>query len=239
MTTSRRGVLIGAAALAAIGWSWQRFGVQDVNFAFAPIPGLPGWQVGQAGELTTPGGNATSAVFLGIGEETVDPLPPERLCDALYRAGGNGTPVAVFTDAFCPNCRIMDPMLAAREDLAITWHDLPLLGPNSERVARALVAAELQGKGTAFRKAVSEALFRPGPRFFTEAAEQAGIDGERLLEDLESEAVTQRLAETRAAAETLGVWGTPAIAIGQTLVMGRLDRRQLDRLLERPLGNCS
>ncbi len=239
MTTSRRGVLIGAAALAAIGWSWQRFGVQDVNFAFAPIPGLPGWQVGQAGELTAPGGHATSAVFLGIGEETVDPLPPELLCDTLYRAGGKGRPMAVFTDAFCPNCRIMDPMLATREDLAITWHDLPLLGPNSERVARALVAAELQGKGAAFRKAVSEALFRPGPRFFTETAAQTGIDSKRLLEDLESEAVTARLAETRAAAETLGVWGTPAIAIGQTLIMGRLDSRQLDRLLEQPLGNCS
>ena len=177
-------------------------------------------------------------MFLGLGDTPVEPLPAARLCGALYRAPDPGTQVAVFTDAFCPNCRIMDPMLAARDDLAITWHDLPLLGPNSERVARALIAAHLQGKGTVFRKAIAEAMFRPSPRFFTDAATSAGVDAARLLADMENDVVTTRLAETRATGETLGIWGTPAIVIGKTVIMGRLDSEALDRLLSLPLGAC-
>lgn len=50
--------------------------------------------------------------------------------------------------------------------------------------------------------------------------------------------VAARLARNHAAAETLGIWGTPAMTIGTTLVMGDVPSDQLDRLLEMDHGHC-
>ena len=239
MTSSRRGLLIGAAGLAAVAWSWQTFGVRRVNFAFEPIPGLDGWQIGQAGELTRPGGNATSAVFFGIGAPEITPLPASRLCETLFRTATAGRQVAVFTDAYCPNCRIMDPMLASRSDLALTWHELPLLGDASEAAARALTAADLQGGYLALKRQLLGTAFAPIPSRIARAATAAGLDADRLIRDMEGDAVAARLTETRGAAQTLGIWGTPAIVIGTSVVMGRLRRDDLDHLLSLPLGTCA
>jgi len=238
VAASRRGLLVGAAGLAAVAWSWQKFGVREVNFAFDPIPGLDGWRIGLAGEMTTPGGSATSAVFLGIGGREVTPLPASRLCEALFRTAGPGTPVAVFTDAYCPNCRVMDPMLASRGDLALTWHELPLLGEASEAAARALTAAELQGSYLALKREILGTAFAPVPSRIARIAEAAGLDADRLIRDMDGEAVATRLAETRSAASTLAVWGTPALVIGTSVVMGRLRSEDLDRLLDLPPGTC-
>lgn len=236
--TSRRGLLIGAAGLAAIAWSWQRFGMKDVKLAFEPIPGLVGWEAAQTGGLTAIGGSATDAVFLGLDDPGIEPLPAEALCDALYETTGPGTPVAVFTDFFCPNCQIMDATLAARSDLALTWHELPLLGPNSERVARAMVASRQQNGGDALKRSLSKAPFRPSPRFFAAVAEDAGLDPQALLDAMESPSVDAALAKSRAAAEALGVWGTPAIAIGQRLILGRLASDQIDTLIADTPAGC-
>ena len=239
MTTSRRGLLIGVAGLAAIAWSWQRFGIEKVNLTFEPIPDLPGWQRAQAGRLTTVGGTATDAVFLGIGDDRVDPLPADQLCDTLYRSAGQGTPIAVFTDFFCPNCRVMDATLAARNDLHITWHELPLLGDNSERVARAMIAASAQNGVQDLKAQLLKAPFRPSPRTFATAAIAANLVPDQLLDDMKSGWVTDRLAETRAAAETLGIWGTPALAMGTTLVLGRLTPAQIDTLVSETAADCA
>jgi hypothetical protein len=231
-------LLVVAAGLAAVAWSWQIFGVREVNIAFDPIPGLEGWKSGLAGDLSAPGGNAADAVFLGIGTEAVEPLPEARLCATLFARPGPGTPVAVFTDAYCPNCRLMDPMLAGRGDLAVTWHDLPLLGEASETAARALAAAELQNGTIALREEFLKTGFAPVPSRLARAATAAGLDAGRLIADMDSPAVAARLAETRAAAQALGIWGTPAIVVGKSVVLGRLRSDGLDRLLSRPLRTC-
>lgn len=238
MQSSKRNLLFGAASVAAIAMIWRRFGIQKVNFAFEPIPGLTGWQRGQAGELTAPRGSASEAVFLGIDGETVEVLPADVLCDTLYRSVGPGLQVAVFTDAFCPNCQLMDPMLASRADLSITWHELPILGPASEQAARAMLAAGLQGKHDAFKNAFLKSARTQRPTALINAAAEVGLDIERLSADMEGGAVNEALRSSRAAAETLGIWGTPAIAIGRSVLIGRLTSDELDHVLEFPLGNC-
>jgi protein-disulfide isomerase len=46
----------------------------------------------------------------------------------------------------------------------------------------------------------------------------------------------------RRAANTLGIWGTPALTIGRTLVMGDIPAKTLDLLIEdetaTPAGAC-
>ncbi len=230
--TSRRGLILGVGALAAIAAGWQVFGVGGRRLNFAPLPGLNGWQQAQSGAITAPGGNATSSVLLGIDGDSVDLLPANKICATLYQNTDPGVQVAVFSDFFCPNCRTLDTRLAARNDLSITWHQLPLLGPSSELVAQALMAADRQGGYVAMRDQLLSRPFRPMLQNFLEAAIEAGLNAELLGHEMYRSDVRRRLRTSRAAAETLSVWGTPAFTIGQTLVLGAITDAQLDRLVE-------
>ena len=133
--TSRRNLFLGLGGLAAVAVGWQVFGARTRVLEFSPIQGLEGWRQAQAGGITAPGGSATSAVLVGIDDEDITPLSPTGLCPALFQNREGGVPVAVFSDFFCPNCRELDARLAKRTDIAITWHQLPLLGPSSKLVA--------------------------------------------------------------------------------------------------------
>ncbi len=234
MATSRRNLLFGVAGLAAIAWGWQRFGVRRERLAFSPINGLDGWRRAEAGGLSLGRGSATSSVFLGIGEEGVPPLPASALCAALYQSAASPV-IAVFTDFFCPNCRILEARLEARladaPDISLVWHQLPLLGPSSVRAARAAAAAGLQGGYDAFRRRLITAPFRPTVNFFGETAEAVGLNGNQLIADMDGPEVAGRLLASHRAAETLGIYGTPAFAIGRTLVMGAVQGDTLDQLL--------
>lgn len=231
--SSRRGLLIGALALGAVAWGWQRFAVGRERLDFAPIDGLPGWRQVSAGPVTSPGGSATSAVFVGIGDQgaPIEPLPAEKLCSVLFRAHrGSDVPLAMFTDFFCPYCRILTGRVVAL-GLPVTWHQLPLLGPSSEIAARAAAAAELQEGYEAFQQALLAAPFRPTLAFFAQAAARAGLSPEQLLVDMNSTYLARRLTESRATAETLGIWGTPALVIGRTLILGEVGADTLARLV--------
>ena len=228
--TSRRDLLIGVAALAGVAGGWQLWIHRTVVPPLIPIDGLTGWRMVEFEGLTAPG-NATSAVFAGIGAQGVEPLAPNRLCPVLFRdAGDEIVPIAMFTDAFCPFCRVMEPRLHARRE-TITFLDLPLLGPASEVAARAAIAAELQGN-RAFRVHMMTTRFRPTRRAITSLAETAGADANRLLSDMDSETVKERLLTNRSAAAALVVFGTPALVVGQILAMGNVENEIIDLLIE-------
>ena len=54
-----------------------------------------------------------------------------------------------------------------------------------------------------------------------EIAGKAGIDMERLRQDMQDPAIQAYLDETRALAREIGISGTPAFVIGGRLVRGR------------------
>ncbi len=183
------------------------------------------------------GGSATDAVFLGIGEDRSDPLPPDQLCATLYPTGPNRRPVAVFTDINCPNCRSLEAKLDARRDtLRVTYLQLPLLGPGSELAARVAVASEvLSGMPAEPPKALRGSGLAALIRYH---ANRTGLDPAKLEESLDHPDVTVRLARHRAAADTLGVFGTPALTIGKTLVMGDIPADTLDDILALDQRGC-
>ena len=223
--------MLGLGGLVAVAAGWQVLGVREGRLNFVPLPGVDGWQLAETSAITAVGGGASGAVLAGIGETRVEPLAVSALCNVLYQSDAAGVPVAVFSDFFCPNCRTLDARLARRSDLAITWHQLPLLGPSSDVMATALMAADAQGGYVAMRNELLTRPFRPGPRMYQLAAEDAGLDADRLLAEIAGAGVTGRLAQTAAAAETLAVWGTPAFTIGRTLVMGSVSEAQIEALV--------
>ncbi|MCV6593842.1 MAG: hypothetical protein OIF48_12875 [Silicimonas sp.] len=227
---SRRGLLIILAGLVALAWGWPQINPRDTALRFAPIKGLPGWQSAETGALS---GGAADAVFLGLGDTPLPPLAAKDLCATLFPAPR--TRLAVFTDINCPNCRSFEAKLAAR-DLAITWLQLPLLGPGSETAARVAIAAEtLSGQPAAPPRALRgtgvEALLR-------HHGKTTGLVPQTLKEEAHSPRTDAILTRHERAADTLGVYGTPAFVIGKTLVLGDLSEPRLDALLALDHAAC-
>jgi len=222
----RNGLLL-FAMLAALAAGRQLWLAQEDDLAFTPVEGLPGWRQVAFDGVTDPGGSATGAVLAGIDATERRDLSPADLCAVLYPSPGEGVPAAFFTDANCPNCRSLEAKLAARADaLSLTRLQLPLLGPGSETAAQAEIAAGFLGVtlDAAPRGRGAGAMIRQG-------AVAAGIDPATFAETMNSPDVAGILATHAAAADTLGVWGTPALTLGTTLVMGDVPGDTLDRLI--------
>ncbi len=235
--TSRRDLLIGTAAVLAVGGGWQVYVRRPREFDFQPIDGLPGWRQLSFTGLSRPSAGVAGAAFIGVDAETdqVQPLAPERLCRTLFEGNTDGVPVAVFSDFFCPYCRTFTPKIAERaaagNDISLTWHELPLISPSSEIAARAAIAADMQGGYEAFQSTLLQSNFRPTMGFLRDVAAKAGLSVGSFLFDMDSGVVRSRLSRSRAAARTLGIYGTPAMVVGRTMVMGEMSEGDFDRLI--------
>ena len=147
---SRRDLLIGLGALAGVAGGWQLWVHRPQAFVFAPIAGVPGWRQMTFDGVTRPGSGPSGAALLGLDGSDDEPerLPLASLCPVLFpKAPAGRVPVAVFSDFYCPYCRVLIEHLGARDDprISLHWHELPLLGPVSVVAAKAAVAADRQG----------------------------------------------------------------------------------------------
>lgn len=227
---------MGFGGLLAAGWAWQRYSDGRQNLTSVGIPGLPGWTRIDLAGVSSSGGTATDAALLGVGDDSTaaESLSEDRLLGVLYRrSNSTGVPVAVFSDFFCPYCRQLIARLAQRPqtEISVTWHELPLLGPASVQAARAAIAADMQGGYAEFQRVLFTAPFRPTAETFAKAATAAGLEPGQLLLDMNSNEVSRSLLLSRRAADTLGIYGTPGMVIGRTLIMGAVSDRSLDQLI--------
>ncbi len=228
--TRRRDLLLGTLGLAGLALGWQAFTRRPRQFDFAVIPGLTGWSIAETASVSIPSGSAFATI--GQDNEATGPLPSDRLERVLYREQGRKA-IAVFTDFFCPYCRTLTKRLSERPDIPVVWHELPLLGPASVIAARAAVAADMQGQYPAFFTALSDRGFRPTPAHMATVAAEAGLDGVKFARDMAGPAVDRRILDTRRAADTLGIYGTPAIASGRRVILGEITMAELDRFASR------
>jgi len=161
---------------------------------------------------------ATTNALAIIGPRLIDPQDP---------TAGNplgDVTIVNFYDTRCPYCRQMMPIEAdlLRQDpgLRLVNKDLPVLGATSQLEARALLAAQRQGgyfklQGVIMRQAA------PSTRDTLRAdADRLGLDGGRLLRDIDDPAIKARLAATIAMADQLNIQGTPALVVGDRLLSG-------------------
>ena len=98
--------------------------------------------------------------------------------------------------------------------------------------ARAAVAARWQGAYAEFHSRLMGTPVLPSPASLRDLARDAGIDGDMLLRDMTSARTERQLATTAALANRFGFVGTPALVVGRTAVLGGIDRRLVDRLVQ-------
>jgi protein-disulfide isomerase len=180
-----------------------------------------------------------------------------RHAEALFRnaddpirgnAAGDVT-IVEFFDARCGFCKQLHPALEAllRRDtsIRIVMKDLPILGPNSMLAARALLAAQRQGRYAPLQAALMTLRVEPTEPVLRQQAERLGLDWPRLRRDMDDPAIARRIEANMELAQSLGVEGTPALVVavttnprpaGATLVPGAVDLPELERLVAAARG---
>lgn len=163
--------------------------------------------------------------------------------EALFRDSADpvkGNPrgdvtIVEFFDARCGYCKQLQPAMDAliRRDpnVRVVMKDLPILGPNSVLASRALLAAQRQGRYAPFYDALLSLRVEPTEQVLRQQAERVGLDWSRLRRDMDDPAVQRRIETNLRLAQGLGIEGTPALVIGQTLVPGAVDLPTLERLV--------
>jgi protein-disulfide isomerase len=140
-----------------------------------------------------------------------------------------------FFDYRCTYCRRVVPALQAllEEDaeLRVVFKELPVLGEDSVRAARAALASRNQDAYVEFHFALMDAadLSQGG---ILALAREIGLDPERLARDMEAPEVQAVIEANYALASRLGIEGTPAFVIGETLIPGAVGKARLVELIE-------
>ena len=235
---SRRG-LLGIAALAAAALAlprvWQRLRPD--------APRIPHDTVAGFYRLPDSAVSGVMDPFAGLGAPDPDAIVPATLpgggpaiCSLLFRDGrAPGTvPVAYFTDANCALCREMDPWVNTlpADRVSLTVHDLPLLGPTSVIAARAVAAAARQGAGPQMRARLNRVRLQPDPAYIGQLAKGIGLAPQRLVADMSSADVTDRIAQSLGLGVAFRIIGTPALVIGDTLAVGRRSEADLRGMVD-------
>jgi protein-disulfide isomerase len=149
-----------------------------------------------------------------------DPASP-----VLGNPNGDVT-VVEFLDYRCPYCKTMHKsiadMIASDGNVRVVIKEFPILGDDSLYAARAALAAGKQGKYAEMHTALMTFKGKAGPKDVEEVAQSIGLDTEKLKQDMAAPEVDQELQQNYNLAEALGINGTPAFVIGDTLIPGAI-----------------
>lgn len=164
--------------------------------------------------------------------------------EADYAFGPEDAAVTVveFFDYRCSYCkRSLDWTMELPEEydgkVRVIFKELPILSPESEKAALAALAAGEQGKYVEMHRELMEMDNSTGfdPEDIDAAAERAGVDVAQMREDMDSVRLKKVVADNKSLARKLGVDGTPAFFIGETVVPGA-NQAMVTRLIEDELS---
>jgi protein-disulfide isomerase len=149
---------------------------------------------------------------------------------------GNVTLVE-FYDYNCGYCKraLNDVVQLTKNDpnLRIVLRQLPILSPGSVEAARVGVAVRLQDptKYFAFHQILMSGRGEANGARALAAAQQAGLDVEKIKKDLSNPEIDATLQESAEISEALKISGTPTYIIGDQVVPGALPYAQLSQAI--------
>jgi len=143
--------------------------------------------------------------------------------------------IVEFFDYRCGFCkRVMPAMLdevAKDGNVRLVFKEFPVLGEDSDRAARAGVAAARQGRYYDMHLALMQTRGGLGMSKILMMASQLGLDTDQLKADMDSPETDRLLQENRELARVLQIRGTPGFVIGDTLVPGAISASEFRQLI--------
>ncbi len=130
--------------------------------------------------------------------------------------------VVAFLDYNCPYCRQGAPELARLIEtdgkVGLVLKELPVLGKDSEEVARIALAAAAQGKYFELHQRLYAESGRATKAKALRIAGELGLDGGRLERDMDDPTITAALLENTRLARDIGVRGVPFYLVGDRVL---------------------
>lgn len=136
-------------------------------------------------------------------------------------------------DYRCSFCRLMHPrvkeLLARRSDVRVVILMTPVLGEESEKIARFALAADAQGRFEAVHDALFSTSGSPSSEdgFLKAIAEQAGVDWAKAKDAMASPAVSEAMEQARRDWLSLEAPGTPFVITGGRTIQGAVSTQEL------------
>ena len=245
----RRRALLAGGAMAVVAWVVgipRLGGLWRASLSFRDMPGLaPFRMLETAGTVST-----ASGLLTGLDDpQPMDPQQAEVIaevradpCLALFGPTPDPRlPIAFFSDFNCPNCRVLDAILIAYDadhpgTIRIVRHELPLLGEASNIASKAVLAANLQGGYSVLQARLMRARMLTDLNYVKSVALSVGLDGSRLVADMQSPQIELALNRSRAIAKLFGFYGTPATVIGRSLFLGAIPAADVAQIIEAELA---
>jgi len=169
-------------------------------------------------------------------------LAGDEIVPALGNPDGDVL-IVEFFDYRCPYCRkvanLLLDVVEADGRIRLVMKEFPILGPESVYAARAALAAAQQGKYQEFHLLLMTMPGSVDKGSVMAAAQQIGLDLDRLERDMGSPQVEAALQGNLKLAKALEIRGTPAFIIGKTLYPGALGLDDLRDIVARTRAEAS
>ena len=132
--------------------------------------------------------------------------------------------VVEFFDYQCGPCKsirqhVFD-IVEADENVKVVMKEFPVLGPASTTAALAALAAREQGRYLEMHQALMQYQGRLSDDVIFAIAVDQGLDLDRLRADMNDKTVEAEIIGNRELAQAIGVRGTPAFIVNETVVPG-------------------
>ena len=145
-----------------------------------------------------------------------------------------------FFDYNCGFCKraLSDTLALIKDDpnLKIVLKELPILGPGSLEAAQVAVAVRMQDPGglkyLEFHQRLLGSRSAASKANALAAAQEAGLDMDRLARDMASDEVNATISESRKLAQSLGINGTPGYVIGESIIPGAIGAAGLKQRID-------
>ncbi len=139
--------------------------------------------------------------------------------------------IVEFFDYNCGYCKkaFNDVQALVKQDknLKIVFVDMPILSADSKKAAQWSLAAHSQGKYFEYHVALMKFAGRKSQAAYEKIGEDLGLDIEKLRKDSKDSKTLKIIADNLAMTRELGIRGTPAFIIDDTLAPGYMG---LDRM---------
>jgi protein-disulfide isomerase len=135
--------------------------------------------------------------------------------------------IVEFIDYRCGVCRKFNDeihdLVQKDGNIRLVLKEFPILGQESDTSARFAVAVKQIAGDEAYRKAHDELIALRSPatlEALQKVAGKIGIDGDEVINTMNTESVSEVLRQNRQLAERMAIMGTPTFVIGDELLRG-------------------
>jgi protein-disulfide isomerase len=115
--------------------------------------------------------------------------------------------------------------------LRLVRFELPLLGAASTTASKAVLAADRQGAYAAMHDRLIRNRMVSDLNLVKAMAAGIGIDGQKLVADMQRPEIETALDQARALADVFGFYGTPGMVIGRTVFLGAIPATDVARII--------